>query len=127
MRVLVTGAAGYVGRAVVRQLLRSGHKPIGLVHRVKPDIEGVTWRKGDVRDIASLREVTADVDAVIHLSALAGVRGAFEEPVRYYQTNVGGSLNLIEVVGERRTEPPRLVFASTVSVYGMPARQPITE
>src|SRR5690348_12876850 len=96
MRVLVTGAAGYLGRVVVRQLLLSGHKPIGLVHRVVPEIDGVTWRHGDVRDVSWLREATQDVDAVIHLSALTGVRKAFDQPVRCYQTNVGGSLNLLE-------------------------------
>ncbi|MFD2417327.1 NAD-dependent epimerase/dehydratase family protein [Amycolatopsis pigmentata] len=127
MRVLVTGASGYVGRVVVGQLLRRGHEPVGLAHRAKPDIEGVIWRHGDVRDIASLRAATEDVDAVIHLSALAGVRKAFERPVRYYQTNAAGVLNLLEVLSERRAGPSRLVAASTVSVYGVPVRQPITE
>jgi UDP-glucose 4-epimerase len=127
MRVLVTGAGGYLGRVVLGQLLRSGHKPIGLVHRAKLEIDGVTWRYGDVRDISSLREVTEDVDAVIHLAALAGPRTAAEGPTRCFQTNLGGSLNVLEVLAARRAESPRLVTASTMGVYGPLARQPITE
>lgn len=127
MRVLVTGASGYLGRVVLRQLLRCGHEPVALLHRSEPDIEGVAWRHGDVRDIASLRKATEDIDAVIHLSALAGVRKAFERPTQYYQTNVAGSLNLLEVLSGRPAGAPRLVAASTVSVYGVPVRQPITE
>ena len=147
MRVLVTGAGGYLGTVVLAQLIRRGHQPVALVHRVKPDSEGgegcesgeggesceggeggegTVFRLGDVRDITSLPEATADVDAVIHLAALSNLRKAFEQPARYFRTNLGGSLNLLEVLSER-TDRPRLVAASTVSVYGPPARQPITE
>jgi UDP-glucose 4-epimerase len=127
MRVLVTGAGGYLGQIVAGQLLRSGHEPVGLVRRNAPRIDGVTWRQGDVLIPSSLRHATADVDAVIHLSALAGVRNAFEHPVRCYQVNVSGTLNLIEVLAERPDDALRLVFASTSGVYGTPRRQPITE
>lgn len=127
LRVLVTGAAGYLGRVVMRQLVLSGHKPIGLVHRTRPEMDGVTWRHGDIRDLAWLREATEDVDGVIHLCALTGVRKAFDQPARYYQTNVGGSLNLLEVLSTRHADAPRLVLASTLSVYGPSAWQPINE
>jgi UDP-glucose 4-epimerase len=123
MRVLVTGAAGYLGQVVLGQLLRGGHKPIGLVHRARPEIEGVIWRPGDVRDLSSLREVTEDVDGVIHLAA----RTAPGRPTLGYQTNVGGVLNLLEVLSERPGFAPSLVHASTMSVYGPMARQPIGE
>ena len=125
MRVLVTGAGGYLGRAVLASLFASGHQPVGLVRRDEPDIEGVTWRRGDVLD--SLREVTRDVDAVVHLAALAGVRCAYAEPTRYYRVNVVGALNLLDALADRPDRPARLLLASTVGVYGTPTRQPITE
>lgn len=123
----MTGASGYLGRAVLVELLGSGHQPVGLVRRAEPDVEGVTWRRGDVLSGPSLREVARDVDAVVHLAALAGVRRAYDEPTRYYQVNVGGSLNLLEALADRSDRPARLLLASTVGVYGTPARQPITE
>lgn len=128
MRVLVTGAGGYLGRAVLAQLLEAGHQPVGLVRRAEPDVEGVTWRRGDVLSKRPLRGATRDVDAVVHLAALAGVRCAFDDPTRYYRVNVGGSLNLLEALASRSGQPARLLLASTVSVYGAPVWPlPITE
>ena len=124
MRVLVTGATGYLGRAVLVRLLSSGHQPVGLVHRAEPDVSGVTWRRGDVLSGRSLRDAVRDVDAVMHLAAVTGVRDAFSEPVRHYQVNAGGAVNLLGALVDR---PARLVLASTAGVYGVPARQPITE
>lgn len=128
MRVLVTGASGYLGRAVLAQLRKAGHQPVGLVRRDEPDIEGVTWRRGDVLSKRPLREAVRDVDAVVHLAALAGVRCAYNDPTRYYRVNVGGSLNLLEALANCSDQPARLLLASTVSVYGAPAwPRPITE
>jgi UDP-glucose 4-epimerase len=127
MRVLVTGASGYVGRVVLQQLLHTGHEAIGLARRGKSGIDGMLWRRGNVLSTSSLRKATAEIDAVVHLSAVSGIRNAFEHPARYYRTNVGGSLNLLEVLAERPGDSLRLVFASTIGVYGAPPGQPITE
>jgi len=122
MRVLVTGAAGYVGRAVVRELRARGHRVVALVHRsraVFPD--DVETRRGDLHD--PLREAAADIDGVVHLAARSTVRDSVTHPTQAWRTNVAGTLNLLDAL----PASARLVFASTGSVYGRPAQQPISE
>ncbi|MEU4740703.1 NAD-dependent epimerase/dehydratase family protein [Actinosynnema sp. NPDC023658] len=106
MRVLVTGSTGYVGRVVLAELSAAGHTPIPF--------------SGDVRS-ADAVDGSGDVDAVVHLAALARVRESFDDPVRYYDVNVGGTVNLL------RSPPPRFVLASTAGVYGAAGVATITE
>jgi UDP-glucose 4-epimerase len=128
VRVLVTGAAGYVGRVIVHELLRAGYGVVALVHRGLPGFPpAVEVRRGDLLDPASLRAALRDVSGVCHLAGLVRVREAMLDPLRYYRVNVGGTLNLLEALAETAPEPPRVVFASTASVYGTPASQPIPE
>ena len=128
MRVLVTGATGFVGRAVVRQLTKAGHSVVGFARTSMPC--SCELRTGDILDLAALKQVVEGADAVCHLAALTLVRESFEEPVRYFRVNVAGTLNLLDAMNteaQRCDHPLRLVFASTGAVYGAPERQPITE
>ncbi|MFJ6670301.1 NAD-dependent epimerase/dehydratase family protein [Actinosynnema sp. NPDC091369] len=103
MRVLVTGSSGYVGRVVLAELAAAGHTPVPF--------------SGDVR----VGSAAAPVDAVVHLAGLTRVRESFDDPVRYYDVNVGGTVNLL------RSPPPRFVLASTAGVYGSPGVAAIGE
>ncbi|PXY17092.1 hypothetical protein BAY59_36575 [Prauserella coralliicola] len=127
MRVLVTGAAGFLGHAVVAALAEYGHDPVAFVRKADTaPVGAVAELVGDVSDPASLRPAVRDADAVCHLAALARVRESLTAPLRYWHTNVGGTLNVLDALAERG-KPGKLVAASTAAVYGAPATQPITE
>ncbi|GAA3890800.1 UDP-glucose 4-epimerase GalE [Saccharothrix violaceirubra] len=97
MRVMITGAAGYVGRAVVAELDRAGHAPVPFA--------------GDVRDSAAVEAAVRGVDAVVHLAARSRVRESFDRAAEYFDVNVGGTLNVV------RARPAVLLLASTAGVY----------
>ncbi len=96
MRVLVTGATGFVGRAVVGQLTMAGHSVIGFARTSKPG--QCELRTGDILDQAALDHAVEGADAVCHLAALTLVRQSFAEPVRYFRVNVTGTLNLLDAM-----------------------------
>ena len=126
MRVLVTGAGGYVGGAVVGALANAGHEPIALVHnsrgRVPADVE---VRSADLIRPDSLMGALADVEAVCHLASLTRARESAAEPVRYFEVNVAGTVALLAAM--EQTGVRQLVFASTGAIYGSPDVQPMAE
>jgi UDP-glucose 4-epimerase len=130
MRVLVTGGAGYIGSIVATHLLAAGHEVVVLDslergHRsaVPGEAELVV---ADLRDREGLEDaIPPDIEGVLHFAALALVGESVSHPERYYRANVGGTLNLLEVMAVR--DIPRLVFSSTAAVYGQPEEVPISE
>src|SRR5512139_3017789 len=122
MRCLVTGAAGYVGAAVVHELVARGHEVVAVVRHGRAGLPAaVQVRNGDLLDEAFAREAVRDVDGVCHLAALTRVREAASDPARYYQTNVGCTADLLHAMtAASGRRPGRFVFASTASVYGTP-------
>lgn len=139
MRVLVTGGAGFIGSHLVEKLLDAGHDVAILddfndfydpqikrnnVAAVAKDItvHDVDLRSGEkVADIFRRRKF----DAIAHLAARAGVRPSIQQPQLYYDTNVAGTLHLLEAARENGVE--RFIFASSSSVYGAAKKVPFSE
>ena len=132
MRILVTGCAGFIGSKVTEILARGGHEVIGVdnvndaydprLKRWRLDqlraVQGLTFREVDITHRAALHDAVRrqPVQAVINLAARAGVRASLDNPGVYYETNVAGTLNLLELCRMQRI--PKLVLASTSSLYG---------
>ena len=139
MRILVTGGAGFIGSHFVEKLLAVGHEVVVLDDfndfydpRIKhANIAGfakdVSVCHVDLRESDSVRAVfhREKVDAIAHLAARAGVRPSIQQPRLYYDTNVVGTLHLLEAA--RVTGVQRFIFASSSSVYGASKAVPFSE
>src|SRR5947209_6705612 len=139
MRVLVTGGAGFIGSHLVEKLLAASYDVVVLDDFndfYDPQIKhantagfarDVTVYHVDLRDSESVRNLfhREKVDAIAHLAARAGVRPSIQQPRLYYDTNVTGTLHLLEAA--RVTGVERFVFASSSSVYGASKRIPFSE
>lgn len=145
-KYIVTGAAGFIGARVSQMLLEEGHTVIGIDNLNDAyDIRIKQWRLSQLRtsekfhfqlfDIADKHRfeeadfvsVTkpGEIDAVINLAARAGVRQSVENPWVYIDTNVTGTLNLLELC--RSYQIPKFILASTSSIYGANAPLPTPE
>ncbi len=139
MRILVTGGAGFIGSHFVEKLLAVGHEVVVLDDfndfydpRIKDaNIAGfakdVSVCHVDLRESDSVRAMfhREKVDAIAHLAARAGVRPSIQQPRLYYDTNVVGTLHLLEAA--RVTGVQRFIFASSSSVYGASKAVPFSE
>jgi len=139
MRILVTGGAGFIGSQLVENLLAAGHEVAILddfndfydpqIKRanIADFAKDVAVYRADLRDNASVRNVfRRDKYAIIaHLAARAGVRPSIQHPQLYYDTNVTGTLHLLEAA--RVTGVERFIFASSSSVYGASKAIPFSE
>jgi UDP-glucose 4-epimerase len=130
MRLLVTGGAGYIGSVVAAQLLAAGHQVVVLDslergHRGALPA-GAELVEVELEDGPAVAETLAPgFDAVLHFAARALVGESVAHPERYWRTNVGGTLNLLD--GMREAGVERLVFSSTCATYGDPDTVPIAE
>jgi UDP-glucose 4-epimerase len=130
VKLLVTGGAGYIGSIVARRLLEGGHE-VAVLDNLKRGHRAAVPAEAelvvvDLLDPEALGAALAQgFDAVLHFAALALVGESGTNPERYYRTNVGGTLNLLEAM--HAAGVGRLVFSSTCAVYGQPDEVPIPE
>jgi UDP-glucuronate 4-epimerase len=139
---LITGGAGFIGSHLVERLLASGAEHITVVDDFNdfysPEIKRSNIHQAladpryrleqvDIRDRAALDIVFAanQFDCIVHLAARAGVRPSLSEPQLYTETNVNGTLNLLELA--RINNIKQFVFGSSSSVYGINAKVPFSE
>ena len=131
MNVLVTGGAGYVGSAVVADLLASGASAVVVDdlsegHRgAVPD--GAAFVEGKIEDRSLIEHTIREhsIHAVIHMAASCLVGESVADPAAYYKNNVSAGLDLLEAM--RGCSVERIVFSSSAAVYGTPERSPIRE
>ncbi|MES1174317.1 MAG: UDP-glucose 4-epimerase GalE [Myxococcales bacterium] len=131
MKVLVSGACGYIGSHAVRCLLKAGHQPVALDnlsrgHRESlPD--GVTLLQLDVRDTDAVAEALTEhaIECVMHFAAFAYVGESVDQPLIYFDNNTRGTMSMLQAVD--RAKIKRFVFSSTCATYGEPETMPISE
>ncbi len=130
MRVLVVGGAGYIGSHMVRLLDRAGHHVVvldNLSTGFRKAVTAGTLVVGDMGDRALVESTLREhaLDSVMHFAACALVGESVQDPGKYYQNNVAGTLALLEAM--RAVGVKKIVFSSTCATYGIPSEMPIRE
>jgi len=135
--VLVTGADGFIGSHLVERLVQEGAKvrafcfynsrgSLGWLEEAEPDVRNlIDPRLGDIRDARLVADAMDEVQIVFHLAALIAVPYSYTAAASFIDTNVTGTLNVLEAA--RRVGVQRVIHTSTSEVYGTPTTVPITE
>ena len=140
--ILITGGAGFIGSHLVDRLLNDGDWRITVVDDFNdfysPSIKrenirehvknsNFTLVESDIRDYAALEKTLTEknFDCIVHLAARAGVRPSLKEPQLYVETNINGTMNLLELA--RQLGVKQFVFGSSSSVYGVNEKVPFAE
>ncbi len=141
-KILITGGAGFIGSHLVDQLISEGSWQVAVVDDFNdfydPDIKRANVRRqdgnpnyrlleADIRDQSALARIFDDhkFDCIVHLAARAGVRPSLQDPLLYSETNVDGTVNLLQLSKEHGIK--EFVFGSSSSVYGINAKVPFSE
>jgi UDP-glucuronate 4-epimerase len=141
-KYFVTGAAGFIASKVCEDLLADGHSVVGIdnfdpvydlrikdfrLNRISKNSNFTFYRESicDQKKLTSIFQSHSDIDGIINLAAKAGVRDSLSDPWSYYETNLTGTLNLLEIC--RHNEIKKFILASTSSIYGENAPYPTPE
>lgn len=134
MTILVTGGAGFIGSHVVEKLINAGRSVTvidslegGRLENLESLLNNPRCRlvRADVRDLEEIRSHFRDISGVIHLAALADIVPSIENPKKYFETNVTGTLNVLTAAKINGCQ--RFVYAASSSCYGIPDRFPTAE
>lgn len=137
MKALVTGSDGFIGSHMTEELVKKGYEVKAFVYynsfnnwgwldTLSPDVmKNVEVFQGDVRDPNGVEEAMRGADAVFHLAALIGIPFSYHSPDTYVDTNIKGTLNILQAA--RKLEMKRVLVTSTSEVYGTAQYVPIDE
>ncbi|MEK9727745.1 MAG: NAD-dependent 4,6-dehydratase LegB [Candidatus Margulisiibacteriota bacterium] len=137
MNILVTGADGFIGSHLIEKLIKEGgsirafvyynsFNSWGWLDSLKPDIKNsIDIFSGDIRDPNGVKEAMRGIDIVYHLAALIGIPFSYHSPDSYVDTNIKGTLNVLQAARELNTQ--RILVTSTSEVYGTAIETPIKE
>lgn len=136
--ILVTGGAGYIGSHTLIALLNNNYQPVVIDNLSNASAESlrrvekitgtnIPFYEADVRNEAALNEIFTKhaIDAVIHFAGLKAVGESVEQPLAYYENNLGSTLALLKVMEQHGVK--ELVFSSSATVYGTPSELPLKE
>lgn len=121
-RILVTGGAGFLGKHLCRGLAKAGHQVEVLDLRNNPEFK---THVADIKNKELMKEIIKDYDMVFHLAALIEAGESVKRPQDFIDTNISGTLNILEAMRENNIHT--FLFSSTAAVYGEPINVPIKE
>ena len=131
MKYLVTGGAGFIGSYITKRLVEEEEQVVvidnlntGKEKNLESIKDKIDFVKGDILDKNLLEDITGNIDGVFHQAALASVQDSFSKPDEYYNVNVNGTENILELAKKNNF---KVVYASSSSIYGNPKRIPIEE
>ena len=133
MKSLITGGAGFIGSNLVEKLVDLGHEVVvldnlstGRLSNLKHVKDCVEFRNVDISKKGKLLDQCFEkVDWVFHLAGLADIIPSIENPTKYFNSNVIGTLNVLE--SSKKSNVKKLIYAASASCYGIPEKYPTNE
>lgn len=134
MKILITGVAGFIGSHLLEKLLELNFDIVGLDNLSVGKLSNIekymdcnkfSFHQGDIRNLQLINELTKEIDAIIHLAALADIVPSVENPEDYFTTNVIGTFNVVN--SARLNSVKRIIYTASSSCYGIPSQYPTPE
>ncbi len=131
-QILVTGGAGFIGSHLVERLISKGHHvtvidnlSTGRIENIKKNLNKIKFFKKDISKFDSIKKHFKNIDYVFHLAALADIVPSINEPRNYFNSNVLGTLNLLELSKQNKIK--KFIYTASSSCYGIPSKYPTSE